>query len=487
MPDLTVSFLRQRPTARSGATFRSSGPIPSAITGVALLLIALGISGCDRGEPEAVSSEETNPSEQTPGDNPLESDTGAALVDEPEKSDAPEVPIVQTDDGAPVEGALFDGRLAELTRETQAGDLVHLHVGETHLLLVGAETGRRESTVTTWLLPRGVHEQPLAAMDRVTTTHRVDPAIGPRVVPTANGGALLLRATDSIAADNGAASFVTRTIGADGNIEEIAIPLVIPGWVMRRGWSATQLGSEVLVCFLGTPGIAASAGPDNSLACGTLSEDGEQWTRPPVRVAEAPVGTSIDVPFVAGNGTHAIVTYFDPTPDVSRIVGRFVRLEGDQLAWDDPVDLTTEPIPAGTEVSYRRTPMLLATDEGALFALPAHGGIQSRAGSLTLDGQITGGIRVVAGLGSLFEHPRFVAGDQGSGLLFDSTGVRGERSLLAFSDEGAMLIDIVGVFGRETDLRSQARLGPTSGRAVTYVWEVPDLSPRVVIRENDRW
>jgi hypothetical protein len=201
----------------------------------------------------------------------------------------------------------------------------------------------------------------------------------------------------------------------------------------------------------------------------------------------APTGSSVAAPNIAGNATHAVVTYFDPSPEISRVVGRFLRPIDETLTWDSAVDLTHQAVEVRAGFAYRRSPMLLATEDGALFALPAHGGVQSRAGTLTLDGETRGGVRTVTGLGSIFEQPRFVTGDEGVGLLFDSTGLHGERSLLAFSDDGATLIEIVGVFGSETESRSQARLGATSGRAVTFVWDVASGPPRVAVFENDRW
>ncbi len=157
------------------------------------------------------------------------------------------------------------------------------------------------------------------------------------------------------------------------------------------------------------------------------------------------------------------------------------------LHFGPATDLTGESLNNEEEFAYRRAPMVHSVHDGGVYALPAHGNVRARAGHLAPAGVIRGGPNLVTSVGSLFESPRFLVGDQGTGLLFDSTGRRGERSLLGYGPEGAFLMDIVGMFGSEAELRSQARLGPSVGRTVTFVWNVEDGNPRVAIVEHERF
>jgi hypothetical protein len=405
------------------------------------------------------------------------------------KLDAPPSLVVQSDDGSPVDGAIFDGRLVEFESASQARELAHIHISDSHVLLVGSKTVRRSTTVTTWLLPRGSHQTPTPANDRLEIVHGSDPAIGPRVIPRSDGGVLIIKATDSLGEDGSPGSFVTRVIEPDGNIEEISTPMVIPGWTMRRAWTATRLGDEILICFLGSQGSPATADPVDVLACGTMANDGESWLQDPAQVAAASAtGVSLVSPFTSGgNESFALLTYFDPSPGARRVQGVVISHLGEELLVGPSTDLTGVPLADGTAFEFRRAPMVLSVQDGAVFALPAHGNVGARAGHITPAGEIRGTVNAVTSLGSLFESPRFLVGDQGTGLLFDSTGRRGERSLLGYGPEGAFLMDIVGMFGSETELRSQARLGPTSGRTATFVWNVGDGPPRVAVVEHQRF
>lgn len=484
MPDLIVSNRRQRPLRRFIAPPRSV-----SWSFVLLAALATHLFACDApgSEPTQIPNAPTA-SEEDSNAAP-EDESATAVVDDEPKADQPPTPVEQTDDGSPVEGAIFDGRLAELESATEARDLAHIHISNTHVLLVGSKTVRRTTTVTTWLLPRGQHDTAIPANDRLDIVHGSDPAIGPRVIPRSDGGALLIKATDSLGEEGAPGSFVTRRIGPDGNIEEISTPMVIPGWTMRRAWTATRLGDEVLVCFLGAPGTPATAGPIDVLACGTMTNDGEFWSQEPTQVAAATDSSvSLEAPFTSGgNESFALLTYFDPSPGVRRVMGIVITHQEAALRLSPSTDLTGDSLADGAEFEFRRDPMALSVHDGAVYALPAHGNVGARAGHITPEGAIRGTPNTVTSVGSIFEAPRFIVGDQGTGLLFDATGRGGERSLLGYGPEGAFLMDIVGMFGGEADLRSQARLGPTTGRTATFVWNVEEGAPRVAVVEHQRF
>ena len=464
MPDLTVSFPRQRL------------PDPTVVHrprwGLLIALVACAVlAGCSR--------DRLAPVAPTP---PLAEGSAAELSPNESEGSGHESGVADHD--SPIPDARFDGVLPELSSTSDASELVLLQPGSTHTLLVRVEPARSSSTVTTWMLPNGTANAPIPATDRVTMHHRRSAAVGPRAIETAGGGALLVRATDSITTEGGGASFITQRIGADGNINELANPLLVPDWTMRSAWAATRLGDDVLFCFLGAPGIAATAEPNNQIACGTVSPDGQVWTRLPAPIVQPEGGASIEWPTLAGGESHALLTYFDPAS--RRIEGRFLQYVDGELSASRPSDLTGQDASDGP-LAYRRPPMTRAVNEGALFALPAHNDVPARAGLLLLDGSVRGGLSTVTGLGSVFEMPRFVEGDNGHGLVFDATGRRGERSLLAFAEEGAMLIDVVGLFGTAGEPRSRARLGPANGRTMSFVWQVDENPPRVTVIDNYRW
>ena len=471
MPDLIVSFLRQRPP-------RLEGSIGDRGRWAIVLLAATLAVACNRAQPAepveepALTDGSSDQTDQPRAENSSSGEPMASAPSEPDETGA-------------VPGAWFDGRLPALTSPSNATELELLQLGDTHSLLVRVESSRNSSTITTWMLPNGVPDAPIAANDRVSIHHRRSPAVGPRIIETARGGALVIRATDSITNEGGGASLITQRIGADGNVDELATPLVVPGWTLRSAWAAARLGDDVLLCFLGAPGGAAETAPDDQLACGTIASDGEAWTRAPVSVALADPGTSIEAPALAGGEGHALLTYFDP--QALRVQGRFVRFEDGLLSLSEATDLSGDDASGEEPFGYRREPMGLVVDGGALFALPVHNGVPARAGFLGLDGAVRGGLSTITGLGSIFERPRFVEGDNGFGLLFDATGRRGERSLLAFAEEGAMMIDMVGLFGAEGGQRARARLGPSSGSMMSFVWTPDEGPPRFTIIENDRW
>lgn len=399
------------------------------------------------------------------GDGPPDDDaTGAALL------------------AAVPEDAWFAGALTGIDGVHEARFLEALvPVGDARLL-IGLEPGRRSSTVTTWRLTEGRPVRPAAPMDRLEVPHASNPLIGPRVVPIPGRGALLLKTTDSLGVEGMSASFVARAITGDADIPEHGDPVEVDGWVVRGPWSATRLGDDALVCFVGAPGQVPLAGegadrfaaearaPETrTIACGVLSMDAE-WVRPPVgalpaRAADAPAPVAL----VGGGESSAVL--LTTSEDGTRIVAHTIR-DGATLEVSEPATVAALNEPATGEFVFPNAPVGVATDDGHAIAMQGDAAVPTVAAIVAPDGTTTA-TQGLLPFASMLERPRMVTGAERTGLLLDSAGRDGARSVLAYIDGRASIIDFPALLDPTREALRALRLGPADGPLVTVVWEHP--------------
>lgn len=389
----------------------------------------------------------------------------------------------------------FVGALAGVEHPLDARHIDQLLPVEGGWNVIGAERQRLHTTLRTWRIEDGTSDlsaspTPAAIRDEIRISHAGSPFAAPTIVPLGDGKALSIRATDSIADPGAGASFLVRPISADGDIADAALPVEVPDWTFRNGWSAARLGGGALVCMLGCGpncNVVPAGDPDirlrDRVACGVLDADGG-WEVPPAEVASVPdVTDSLAAPFVGAGVERGFVSWYDPSHEGGRVRGALVTRDDDTLSLTAPATLTPGPLRADASYAHRRPPHAVSTPREVAFAFPGFEGRLAYAGAMLPDGTIRGTVGQIGSLSSLTERPRTAFGDTDTLLMFDAVGERGERSTVVFQEDGPLVTDFDSLFA-DTDPRRGSRLGPTLGDLVLYVYALGD-STGVTLLELD--
>ncbi|MCB9532540.1 MAG: hypothetical protein H6698_01940 [Myxococcales bacterium] len=413
--------------------------------------------------------------------------------EKPPGADAPPLPPFD------MRAAVFSGSLAGVERRGQVGSIVSVTpTAGDELLAVAVELRPRSGVwARTWRLPRATlppDAAPVPFVEEARLATVFDPASPPRFVAVGDGG-VIVKATDNMVEDGAIGSFVLRRVAADGHLDEAGSPLVTDPWAMRRAWTATRLGDEVLLCFLGAPRAAdgSAAGPD-SLQCGAVSPQTLQWTLAPRTIAASQDAASgLAAPWLdGGHDQHTLLLAYDAAPTVQRVFGWVVTRGADGLVASRAVDLTGQPLGEGAEFTFRSAPHTFSADAGIAVVLPGSDVAPARAAFVTLDGAMREGLRGVPEPSSGGESAIFtdIAGAGASGtsaplLIYAASGRRGERSVVTF--EGApAAVDIRSAFGGGAGLG--VRIGGASGALTAVAYEDEGTgATRVAIVPGPAW
>lgn len=462
MPDPTATPLRQRPRLRA-----FSPP----------LLLALALFGCrserdapsPAAEPEAVapapgSGAAASHPEVEGGTAPGEAGAAPADADDAPSSEALLAAVPDT--------AVFAGALSGIDRAADARTLERLiPVDEDTWMLVGAMRRERETDVTTWLIDTGRPEAVVAPVDRVTIPHSGHPQVAPRVVEVPGVGVVVVQPTDSFDQGGASASFILRPIGLDANIPEDATVAPVDGWVVREAWDAERFGDGMVVCFFGARGTPDSAPPADLIVCGELDATGG-WTNPPRVVVGSAPGTRFHGIELGAGGTDSALLVTTNRRSGAVIATLVHRREG-RLAGAAPIALAENDGPYPDDFTLPGAPIFARTDTRIAWALPGGGDFEARSGAIALDGTHAAPPRSMLPFASMLERPRFVSGER-VGVVMDTAGRQGERSVLVIDDSGALMVDQPALLDPGLEPLRALRLGPSAGNRILVVWDTPE-------------
>ncbi len=441
---------------------------PGTILGLGrlALLAAFGLAvaatpGCRPSGPEVGEATPGAPS----GGLGASTNPGAELGAEP----APETSPLR--DGEVYRGVLQGLDSAHSARNIRA--LTRAADGTPALIL--AQPRRRETTLATYrLAPAPGH---LAPTSTRMLSHAPTLAAEPVVVAVPERGFVVLKATDNVGVEGRGASLYVLAANSDLALDGELRAADLGGWLLAGRPVAARLGDGVGVCFSGTrPDTDATAVA--GIVCGQLAVGGSWITPPRAITADAEGSFGVSSPAVGGGeGRFALVTYY-VGGEQDRVVGRLLEVGVDGLVSSAAVDLTGQALDGTTPFAYRSPPRFAARDGGVAFALPGFGVAPARAGFVDRSAEVRGGLRQVPELASAFEVAVALPDAEPPAILYDSYGLRGERSAVVFGPEAPLVVELAAPLGSEGP---QARLRNGAAGAGLYVGAWEDEDGRTVV------